>query len=81
MGAAATVRPNRFIPLIPIDFIEGDDQSSLLYVENSNHIIDGKYLLGARNSIRPTLWAPFMREGIINIYPDNSSLALVLMLI
>ncbi|WP_460432603.1 SusC/RagA family TonB-linked outer membrane protein [Arachidicoccus ginsenosidivorans] len=45
-GAAATVRPNRFIPLIPIDFIEGDDQSSLLYVENSNHIIDGKYLLG-----------------------------------
>lgn len=44
--AAATQRPNRFTPLIPIRFIEPDDEASLLYVQNSNHLIDGQYLLG-----------------------------------
>lgn len=45
-GSAATSRPNRYSPLIPIGMIEGNDSSSLLYVKNSNYVIDGKYLLG-----------------------------------
>lgn len=45
-SAAATMRPNRFAPLIPINMIEQDDQASLLYVQNSNHLIDGQYILG-----------------------------------
>ncbi|GAA0552742.1 SusC/RagA family TonB-linked outer membrane protein [Chitinophaga japonensis] len=45
-GSAATLRPNRFSPLIPLGMIEGDDEASQLLVKNSNHIIDGKYLLG-----------------------------------
>ncbi|NLR57436.1 SusC/RagA family TonB-linked outer membrane protein [Chitinophaga polysaccharea] len=43
---AATLRPYRFAPLIPIDRIEADDEASNVLVKNSNHIIDGKYLLG-----------------------------------
>lgn len=45
-GSAATLRPHRFSPLIPIDMIEADDEASQIFVRNSNHIIDGKYLLG-----------------------------------
>ncbi|SEA01027.1 TonB-linked outer membrane protein, SusC/RagA family [Arachidicoccus rhizosphaerae] len=45
-SAAATVRPNRFTPLVPIDMIESNDEASLLLVQNSDHVIDGKYLLG-----------------------------------
>lgn len=45
-SSAATLRPYRFAPLIPIDRIEPDDEASNVLVKNSNHIIDGKYLLG-----------------------------------
>ncbi|MCM5529336.1 SusC/RagA family TonB-linked outer membrane protein [Parasegetibacter sp. NRK P23] len=45
-GSAATLRPHRFAPLVPIEFIEETDEASLLFVRNSNYVIDGKYLLG-----------------------------------
>ncbi|WP_436489680.1 SusC/RagA family TonB-linked outer membrane protein [Chitinophaga sp. ARDCPP14] len=44
--SAATLRPHRFSPLIPLDMIESNDEASNVFVKNSNHIIDGKYLLG-----------------------------------
>ncbi len=45
-GSAASVRPNRFTPLIPIDLIEKEDAASQIWIQNSNNLIDGKYLLG-----------------------------------
>ena len=45
-ASSATVRPNRFSPLIPVSMIENGDDPSMIYVNNSNYIIDGKYLLG-----------------------------------
>ncbi len=45
-GSSATLRPNRFSPLIPINMIEESDGASMKYVNTSNYIIDGKYLLG-----------------------------------
>lgn len=45
-GRAAELRPNRFAPLIPVSMIEAGDEKSWLLVENSKHLIDGKYLLG-----------------------------------
>jgi TonB-linked SusC/RagA family outer membrane protein len=45
-SSAATLRPYRFAPLIPISMIEPEDSVSQLLIKNSNHIIDGKYLLG-----------------------------------
>lgn len=43
---AATVRPNRFTPLIPLSLIEESDEASWNFVNSGNNIIDGKYLLG-----------------------------------
>ncbi|ARK10580.1 SusC/RagA family TonB-linked outer membrane protein [Fibrella sp. ES10-3-2-2] len=43
---AATLRPYRFSPLIPISMIEENDPQSQIQVQNSNYLIDGKYLLG-----------------------------------
>ncbi|WP_432712158.1 SusC/RagA family TonB-linked outer membrane protein [Pedobacter sp.] len=44
-ASAATMRPNLFTPLIPLNLIEDNDVNSLAMV-NSANIIDGKYLLG-----------------------------------
>lgn len=45
-GNSSTLRPNRVSPLIPISFIEATDEASMNLVNNSNFLIDGKYLLG-----------------------------------
>lgn len=45
-GRAATIQPHRFAPLVPIDLIEKGSEDAQTLVENSRHIIDGKYLLG-----------------------------------
>lgn len=45
-ASAATIRPNRFSPLIPINLAEEDDAASQVLIQNSNNIIDGKYVLG-----------------------------------
>lgn len=49
-NSAATARPNRFTPLIPIDFIEEGDEASHILINNSNYLIGGKYLLGGTTS-------------------------------
>lgn len=43
---AATIRPHRFTPLVPISMLEQDDQTSMNFVNNSSHLIGGQYLLG-----------------------------------
>lgn len=43
---ASSLRPNRFTPLIPLSLIEPEDVVSWNLVNNSDNIIDGKYLLG-----------------------------------
>ncbi|WP_164972582.1 SusC/RagA family TonB-linked outer membrane protein [Lacibacter luteus] len=43
---AATLLPNRFTPLIPIDLISPNDKTSLALVAANRNLIDGKYLLG-----------------------------------
>lgn len=45
-GAAASLRPNRVSPLIPISYLAESDENSWSVVKNSNNLIDGKYLLG-----------------------------------
>ncbi len=45
-GGSTTLRPYRFAPLIPVDMLSPDDETSQNYVQNSQHLIDGKYLLG-----------------------------------
>jgi len=50
-GNSATLRPTApgsspLVPFIPIEFIDPNDEASWTLVKNSNHLIDGKYLLG-----------------------------------
>ncbi|WP_031425957.1 SusC/RagA family TonB-linked outer membrane protein [Flavimarina sp. Hel_I_48] len=45
-NSAATIRPNRFSPLVPIDFIAEDNQAAQVLINNSSNIVDGRYLLG-----------------------------------
>lgn len=45
-NGAATLRPNRVSPLIPINYIEENDVNSLALINASNYIINGEYFLG-----------------------------------
>ncbi len=48
--AAATMRPNRVAPLIPISYIPENDLNSWSLIRNSSNIIDGKYFLSGTQS-------------------------------
>lgn len=50
---AATLRPNRVAPLIPLSYLEENDIPSWNTINTSNHIIDGKYFLGG-TQVNPT---------------------------
>lgn len=45
-GGSTTLRPNRFTPLIPINMLSPDDRVAMGYVQSSQHLINGQYLLG-----------------------------------
>ena len=45
-NSAATTRPNRFTPLIPIDLISSDNDAAQQLIKNSSHLIDNRFLLG-----------------------------------
>ena len=61
-GQAATLRPNRFSPLIPIGTV--DDNSELhTMIQNSVHLIDGKYLLGGSQLDQTNAFADIYAGG------------------
>ncbi|TCO10698.1 SusC/RagA family TonB-linked outer membrane protein [Natronoflexus pectinivorans] len=45
-GGAANLRPNRVAPLIPLSYLEANDDISWATINASRYIIDGKYFLG-----------------------------------
>ncbi len=50
-GQAANLRPNRYTPLIPISTFEDGNENLQQIVENSNYVIDDRYLLGGTQLI------------------------------
>lgn len=50
---AATLRPNRVSPLIPLTYLEENDIPSGSTINTSNYLIDGKYFLGG-TQLNPT---------------------------
>lgn len=60
---ASVLRPNRFSPLISIDAIGMDDAAMQLLVNNSNHVIDGKYLLGGTQTDQTNPFADIYAGG------------------
>jgi TonB-dependent SusC/RagA subfamily outer membrane receptor len=61
--AASTLRPNRIAPLIPLDFIDPNDQQSLNLVNGSANIIGGRYFLGGTQLDRTNVFADYYAGG------------------
>lgn len=62
---ASTIQPHRFSPLVPISSIDADDEESQNLVNDSRHIIDGKYLLGGSQE--------YLKNPIADIYAAGYS--------
>lgn len=64
-GAASTLRPNWFAPLLPIDMMDPNSSSIQEYITNSNHLIDGKYLLGGTSTDMTNPFADLLAAGYV----------------
>lgn len=60
---AASMRPNRVSPLIPLDFIEEGDINSWMLINNSLNVIDGKYFLGGSQIDQTNIFADYYAGG------------------
>lgn len=66
-GDANSLRPNWFAPLLPISMMDPNNSKIQDYIATSNHLIDGKYLLGGTtsnqtNAISEALAAGYTRQ-------------------
>ena len=67
-NSASTMRPavqgtSPFVPFIPIDAVEADDEESWALINNSNYLIDGKYLLGGTQQYQTNAFAAMYAAG------------------
>ena len=67
-NSAMTMRPavqgnSPFVPFIPIDAVEADDEASWALINNSNYLIDGKYLLGGTQQYQTNAFAAMYAAG------------------
>lgn len=62
-GAASTLRPNWFAPLLPIDMMDPNVSQIQEYITNSNHLIGGKYLLGGTSADKTNPFADLLAAG------------------
>ncbi len=60
---SATMRPNRVAPLIPLSYIDPNDQVTLQTIEGGSNIIDGKYLLGGSQTDLTNVFADYYAAG------------------
>lgn len=64
-SASANMRPNWISPFIPIDMLDPENISFRNIVQNSNHIIDGKYLLGGTSTDQTNTFSEMLAAGYI----------------
>ncbi|WP_340110723.1 SusC/RagA family TonB-linked outer membrane protein [Maribellus mangrovi] len=64
-GSSASMRPNWFTPFVPISMMDANNADLQSIVENSNHIIDGQYLLGGNNAVQTNTFADMLVAGYI----------------
>ncbi|SFE06704.1 SusC/RagA family TonB-linked outer membrane protein [Thermophagus xiamenensis] len=60
---AATMRPNRISPLIPISFLDQNALNAWTLVNNSSNIVDGKYFLAGTQVDMTNVFADFYAGG------------------
>lgn len=61
--AAASFRPNRVAPLIPLDYIGQNATSAQELIGNSSNIIDGKYFLSGTNIDATNIFSDYYAAG------------------
>ncbi|MFD2594689.1 SusC/RagA family TonB-linked outer membrane protein [Sphingobacterium griseoflavum] len=66
-AATANLRPNHdgFAPFVPIDRLDLSNPDLQAIVQNSNHIIDGKYLLGGLSNLQTNDLSQMIASGYI----------------
>lgn len=64
-NTAGTLRPNWFAPLLPIDMMDPNSESIQSYIANSDHLIDGKYLLGGTSTDQTNSFANLLAAGYV----------------
>jgi TonB-linked SusC/RagA family outer membrane protein len=64
-GTSATFRPNWFSPLVPISMFDPNNKSLQTIVDNSNNVIDGKYLLGGTSTDQTNAFADMLAAGYV----------------
>lgn len=62
-ASAATMRPNRVAPLIPVSMIDPNALEALELIGNSSNIIDGKYFLGGSTTDPRNIIADYYAAG------------------
>ena len=65
-GQSASMRPTTqyaLTPLIPISYIEENNAAAQKMIENSNYVIDGKYLLGGTQAAQTNAFAGMYAGG------------------
>jgi TonB-linked SusC/RagA family outer membrane protein len=60
---ASLMRPNRVAPLVPLSYIDPNDQNSLNLINGSNNIIDGQYFLGGTQVDQNNVFADYYAGG------------------
>ena len=60
---AATLRPNRVAPLIPLSYIDDNALEAKKLISNSNNIIGGKYFLGGTQTELTNIFANYYAAG------------------
>lgn len=62
-GTSASLRPNWFAPLLPIDMMDPNNATIQDYINTSNHLIGGKYLLGGTTSDQTNAFSEALAAG------------------
>ncbi|MBN2818525.1 MAG: SusC/RagA family TonB-linked outer membrane protein [Bacteroidales bacterium] len=62
-SAAATLRPNRLAPLIPLEYIDQNDQQSWNLINSSSNLIGGQYFLGGTQVDQTNIFADYYVAG------------------
>lgn len=66
-AATANIRPNHdgFVPFVPIERLDLTNPDIQAIVQNSNHIIDGQYLLGGLSNLQTNDLSQMIASGYI----------------
>ncbi len=64
-GAAATLRPNWYSPLLPISMMDMNVSSVSSMVKSSMNTVDDLYLLGGNNANQTTVYGDMLKAGYI----------------